>query len=711
MKEVVSSLFLLCNLVLFGQLNQAEIAVQNYTDLSAIRQYDKFELGVRLPNQQQQRIANFLREANVPSSEMINPFLEWELAIDAEFVHGETGLRKRIPAFYYREYERDPETDSWRDIGTMYPMRVRFAPPLTGEWTCTVHARIKGKKLEMPAPLVFTVIPGTKSGFVTVHPNKRNFQLAGKMIYPVGVNFPCPTKGVPNYHTGPDGDLFGPKETYKVTRLHHWMEYLDDIRKYADSGGRFIRTLQSGWSSLLEFEKKGNYYDRQPYAWEQDRLLELCEERGVYIDFNLMQQEPFMKYGNYDLFDWDWSHYNRDHSYKDYKTFPAYCYSEGEKKEPHESLLSDDDMRYHEQRTRYYIARYGYSTSIYLFELFSEPWHVNEFSGSPEPFTIDDEAGKEVRRAVRNYHERLAVYIKHGLGHTNQLIGIDVYTAKYYEGELFLDQSVYHPDIDVVSFNPYAAVPDKLIITKSADNNAILPNENSMARLVLTLQQKCGKPVMIAEGGASDGVDDCSGFAQHYLDMMTFGFSGLAGYNSWVGWNYTQDSIWRSMIGAQQFMNGSGVLSVLENGNGYWVQGREAARHLRRDRKNGKEIQYYIAQDGCSAAGYVKNRSFNFLTKSTGGYCSSVQMETPFDALRDMRWDDGNRPLTVEGLDRSKRYSIAWYDYITGEPIETQQCIKARRGRIRPQFPELSVTPGKPERPVLWFTIRETGCR
>lgn len=694
-----------------AQTNQLEVKALNYADLSVVEQWNKLELGVKLPNQVLVRVNNFLKEANVAQSEKVNPFLEWELDIEAQMTHIETGTVKKIPAFYYREYERDLAANSWTDVGTIYPMRIRFAPPLPGKWKCTVSISVKGKPVEDHPTLDFLVIASSNKGFVTMHPNKRNFQLDGKMIYPVGLNFPSPTKGVNNYHTGKragEPDVFSPKETFKVTKLSDWLNYHNDIQAYSKKGGKFIRTLQSGWSSLIEFEKKGNYYDRQPYAWEQDRLLEFCEQNGVYIHFDLMQQEPFMNYGNYSLFDWDFTHYNGDKSYFTQDIFPQYCYADGKNKQPHEALSSPEDLRYHEQRTRYYIARYGYSTSIYLFELLSEPWHIDEFSGFEEPSVVDNELGQTIRKAVQTYHEDLAAYIKHTLGHTNQLVGIDIYSAKFYQGETFLDQSIYHPDIDVISFNPYASAPDKLVIAKSADNNAVLDNENSMARMALTLSQKCGKPVMIAEGGAGDGVDDCSAFAQQYVDMMTFGFTGLAGYNSWVGWNYGQEVTWSSLVGAQQFMNNTAT-TTLSNGNGLWIQGRQADRHMSKDPKKGKELQYYISQDQHSVVGYVKNRSFNFYTKRTADACAGAKFEVPFNELTDMVWSNGNKPLYVEGLDKSKSYQVTWYDYQTGKPITTM-CQKAKRGRLKIQFPDLTVTTGKPERPVLWFSMTQADC-
>jgi len=294
---------------------------------------------------------------------------------------------------------------------------------------------------------------------------------------------------------------------------------------------------------------------------------------------------------------------------------------------------------------------------------------------------------------------------------TPHLVGIDIYSAKFYEGETFLDQSIYCPDIDVVSFNPYAAAPDKLVIAKSGDNNVVEPGENSMYRMVSTLQAKSGKPVMIAEGGGGDGVDDCSDFSQQYTDMMSFGFTGLAGYNSWLGAFEGHEKLLPPMIAAETFMNSEAVRHTLDAGQGNWVQGRQAAKQFRKHSRKVKELQYYLSEDAQRAVGYVKNRSFNAYTKRSLPACETVTFSTapPFDTLTDVSWSDGGTVLCLEGLTRGKTYTISWFDYKTGKPI-LSQCQKARGGKMKLHFPDLTVTPGKPERPVLWFTMVQEDC-
>ncbi len=698
-------LFVLCAFAVSAQTSSLEVVLFSHENNTQIPKLSKIELGVKLPNDVLVKVESFLKE-RPGKIERINPFVDWDLDVEAVFTHKVSGTTQQVDAFFYRDYERDFEKNTWKEKGTMHPMRIRFAAPLPGEWTCDVTMRVYGKLTGEKQTLTFTVVESNNPGYITAHANKRNLQLDNKTVFPVGINFPSPLKGVNNYHTGPNGDLFRPNETHCVTKLTEWMIYHQDIANYHDAGGRFIRTLQSGWATLLEFEKKGNYYARQPYAWEQDRLLEYCEQNGMYIYFDFMQQEPFMKYGNYDMFDWDWSHYNGDGSYFTDDAYPAYCYSDGKNKEPYEMFLEEEDLRFHEQRMRYYVSRYGYSTSIYLFELLSEPWHLNQIGSQTEPILEDTPLGDSVRKALRNYQERMAKYIKEDMGHTQHLIGVDLFNVTLYMDEKFIDKSIYSPHVDVICINPYSKSPEKFIITKNSDNNVTDPYENSMYKLVEYLHKTAYKPVLIGEGGAGDGVDDCSDYIPQQMDMMSFGFCGVAGYNSWVGWYRGQEAQFPYMVVCDEFMNEDKVLAVFTEGNGRWIQGRQAEKVYSRQQKKAKELQYYVSENGSYAAGYVKNRTLNYHTNRTATPCFDPSLEIPLDEKADILWNAGTKELVVEGLKKRKDYLIEWYDFRTGKKIFSE-VQRSGRSRFILKFPELKVTDPEALRPVLWFTISE----
>lgn len=701
-----------------------DVVVMNYPNLMNVLKLEKFELGVSLPTNILTKVNNFVTKANVALTEKINPFLDWELDVEATFTHTTSGTVKKIDAFYYREYERNVTDGVWDEMPTNFPMRARFSPPETGKWQCVITIKTNNTVVAQSAPFLFSVVTSSNPGYVTVHPNNRNLQQNNRMIFPVGINFDGPIKGIVNGHIGPNGDIYGPEDMDVVITPQNFVTYHNDIVNYKNQGGRFIRTLQNPWGALIEFTEKGNYYNRLHYAWEQDRLIDYCEANDILIHFNMLHQEPFMKYGNYHLFDWDWSHYNADGTYFAQDIFPAYCYANEDQKEPYEMFLLEDDLKYHEQRTRYYVSRYGYSTSIYIFELLSEPWHVNELSGQTEPFQEQTTLGANVRAAVQNYHERMSSYIKQTLGHTEHLVGIDVFTATINNSPNYLDPSITHGDIDVISFNPYSQFPDKLVVSKNqnianTEDFIINTGENSMYKTVKTIQDIANKPVLIAEGGAGDGVDDCSNFAQQYVDMMTLGFTGIGGYNSWIGQYSGHEGTWQSIINAQNHMNGYDVIDVLSNNAGLWKQGREIAYFANFENKEAKELQYYLSWDQEMGAGYVKNRTYNAYTKRTSEDPTTKCMElgaTLNQDLKDFRnlmWDE--KTVTMQGLKLNTDYLVHWFEFQTGTYLGSGCESTYNDTKIPLKHPQLYVHPDAVAEtghlwPVLWFIVEQNNC-
>src|SRR4051812_31221902 len=103
---IVVSIFFFLLTTAFSQTDQLQVVMLNYEDGSTVQKLQKLELGIQLPNALQIRVDNFLKELRVNESEKLNPFLEWELDIEAFFTHEATGTVETIDAFYYREYER-----------------------------------------------------------------------------------------------------------------------------------------------------------------------------------------------------------------------------------------------------------------------------------------------------------------------------------------------------------------------------------------------------------------------------------------------------------------------------------------------------------------------------------------------------------------------------------------------------------------------------
>lgn len=275
---------------LIGQKALYDIAVLNYPDLNGIQKFKKVEFGIDLEGEIEERIKEFLEPGSFPGASPVNPFLDWELKIHATFIHPATWTVKERDFFYYHAYEH--VGNDWDDAindANDYLMRVRFAPPLPGEWETHVTVTLDGVTTQLPG-FAFHVQDNNHPGYVKVHHNKRNLQRGSRLIMPVGHNFPGPYIGVKIWGSSPT-------TTNKAADVEAWTDYLDQVQNYINQGGKHIKTCETSYGNLLEFEVLGNYFNRMHYAFENDKLLDMCEENDILIDFNLLFHDVFMTYG------------------------------------------------------------------------------------------------------------------------------------------------------------------------------------------------------------------------------------------------------------------------------------------------------------------------------------------------------------------------------------------------------------------------------
>lgn len=696
------------------------VVVMNYEYLHEIQRYKKLELGIELQDDIAKRIEQFVRPDYNSRINSLNPFLEWDIKITATFTD-QNGNKKTRDAFFYQDYTTDERRNDWIEKPTEYPMRIRFAPSEIGTYTTEIAINYRDTNdvfvsEDLPA-FEFTVVESNHLGYVSIHENRKNFQRGGEVILPMGHNLAGPYNGVDTY----GGD---PKTTHKRAQLDDWKNFKGDVKKYIDQGGKYIKLIQIPYSGLIEFEERGNYFNRLHYAWEQDEILDVCEEKDVLIHFNLMFQNPIMKFSQYGRTNFDFGHWNGLNEIDRKDPYKPYCYYTYEGKEPHEMFMDSLDLAYHKQRMRYYISRYGYSPQIYNFELLSEPWHLNETFYNPNYFKTGIKEGKwtapstepnhpdfyKVKKALVNYHKEMSDYIKDELGHKEHLIGITIFSggASYPFGDkdILLDSSVFLPNIDIIGVNRYDATPDKLIASKASDNNETPVGENSYFQMVKKLHDLCDKPVIYSEAG-SDG--SCDGVFMHKIDVMTLAFTGAASVQMWAGYShgpgmFDERTLWQHTIRAQQHLDGKNFTRVLGAMDGEWVQGRQMDFIRGGTKKPGKEVQYYISQSGDQSVGYVRNRTINDVTIKT----KECNVNYPSPWMEPQSIDPKkNGKLTIDGLMKGE-YIIDWYGFENGNYLYSSNVKVGRGGKLKKlPHPEMApATEGNPANPVVWFVVK-----
>lgn len=691
-----------------------DVAVMNYTSLNSVLRYEKLELGVQLPQVILDKVNNFVHEIPIANHQKLNPFIDRELKVQAVFSHT-SGLQKSIDGFYFREMSRDIQNNEWDDLGTNYPFRIRFAPPQNGNWKCTVKIFVNEQLAYESVLMNFTVIESGNKGYVRVHANEKNLMHGNEIIYPVGQNLPFPYDYDNLLYSG------NPNEKLNVIA---WQKYAESINNYGEMGGKYIRTILSPSCSDIEFEKIGNYYDRLNYAWEMDQIITNCEEKDMMVSFNMMLHKAIMVAADYGQYAWDFGKFPVGSD-----NMPSYCYqSHFNFQFPHEMVFNPESMYFMKQRYRYIISRWGYSTNIYMFELISEPWHFDENANTGyKPYHQDDINGIIARNAAEEFQSKLSEYIKIQLNHNEHLIGSIGFTSGdngIYPHDKDLsnpDETWSKPNIDLILINDYSSEPNKLLIKKNFnDNNSFGNNsleENSMAYNINRLHYQYKKPVFITEFGHGEmiyqnisyTVNECSNNTGHYVDLMTGGFVGAAGFSMWDGFTENKYHLWPSVIFAQNHLNSYDVINTLSVSNGAWIQGRQMEK--RKDCNEIVEHQYYLSGNQERAAGFVKNRTYNRRTTSAGGACSlDFDQNDCFNQYESLVWNN-KKNLYIEGLKSNTDYKITWYNFKTGAYI-FEECQNTNGTKLKLKFPTLYVdgASGQTDRPIVWYVVKQENC-
>lgn len=713
-----------------------DIAIMNTSSARQAEKFKKVEFGIDLKNSAladdlDSRINWFLEHPNDTTTFGVNPFLEWELDISATLTHVQTGLSKTRSFFYYQEFKRDLNNNDWKDLNPSnnHVMRMRFAAPKAGLWEVSVSIKDHGKLTHTLPSFQFNVQDNNHPGYVKVHENKRNYQRGNEIIYPLGHTFPGPYNGVDVWGWDKKG-----RSTNKTAKPDDFITYMKDISDYVQAGGKYIKTAQVAYSNLIEFEHLGNYHNRMHYAWEQDLLMDYCEENDVLIDFNLLFQDVFFRYGQsggpggefdgwgncpggFNPVPWDYGHEGPQGQPNPCDNTPPYCYYvEGTL--PGSMFLDADRMLYHKQRTRYYISRYGYSPQIYMFELMSEPHHMNA-NLSGEPIADVNHPEHQVSMdAVNAYHNEISDYIKDEMNHKDHLLCMQQYRID--NPELYFT-SAENKNIDIIGHNPYISEPDKLVKEKSTRNqNKIERSEVSRFKDIeeFRSRNKVFKPIILTEAGSGIEFNPCSEHSNHYSDVMTYSFAGYAGYHIWNGYQHPLANgkgepetrfLWASTIRAEKFMNSLDVLKVLSAENGDWTQGRQISKNQL------KGMQYFVSGDGSSAVGYVQNRTFNHHTKMIDSNICYNGVYKTFRERKDVTWNDNGSVMKIKGLNQGNRYTTDYVRFLEGEYIdydcEKPNLFNAFKLKHPDLLMELKSLETNAEEPILWFIIRESDCK
>lgn len=728
--SLFSVLSIQAQIVVFKEINEpifSEMVVFDHTHSDSVKKFEKLELGLKLKPEIQARIYAFVKKQTpLDQNYPINPFVSWDLRVVTTFKHLESGETNTIDGFFFENYRQDERSNAWKQLNENYKFRTRFSPNKTGKWTAELNVFLRGTKVQTNTGFSFAVVDSNLPGFVSVNKNNKNFERDNKVFTPVGANLPWPMIRSNTEYSYKKG---------QQVHMSVWRTYHNDLKKYTalDGDNKVVRLFLTESSSHIEFEEVGNYYDRLNYAWEMDKVIEQCEKTNTLVDFNLQLHTPIMKFANYHYIIYDFA--------KSYKNdeFPISGFAKYlNSNTPSDMFMLEKSMKYIKEKHRYIIARWGYSTAILMFELLSEPWHINEDAKLDEQNRItktyvpyDLPEGDLERKAITKFHKEISNYIKDSLNHKKHLIGAighlpynqnSVYSPVA-ENVKVQDSSWALKNIDVICISTYNSSTDKYLISKSSNNDLTFDkNENSVAHRVNNLQEFYKKPVYFSEFGNGELQDLCSNLNASKIDLIKAGFTGIAGFNAWFSYYYGTDritddrNIWPVIVDLHNFHNARITRDIVSDSD--WIQGREkkSIRSGTDQAKDAslKELQYIISQDKNKLKGYVHNKSFNIgnalkgldVPTSDEEYCQ--QLNPAYKVAIPLEWENGK--LTLQGVERRTRYKFDFYSY-QNTTLVNSICMKSNLfGKIKLKHPTLGTTIS--EHPLYLFTaIKSEACK
>ena len=273
-----------------------------------------------------------------------NPFAPDQVSVDAVFT-SPSGKKIRTPGFFYQDYSRSLRDGAeWLQRVGDPVWKVRFAPVEIGDYRWELLVKNGAQSLIRPGPR-FRSVPSDSRGFVRVAPSAGYLETdRGDFWFGIGENV-C---------------WAGPKGTYDYDRWY------GDL---AEQGANYSRlwtepftcfTLEQ-YNPLRPDAGIGKYL--QDDAWRLDYVTSLAERDGIRQMLTLDSYNVL----RHDLYSpaWQQNAYAREHG--------------GPIQHAAEYFTDPVAQQLYQQRLRYIVARWGYSTSVLCWEFWNEVNGVEEY--------------------------------------------------------------------------------------------------------------------------------------------------------------------------------------------------------------------------------------------------------------------------------------------------------------------------------------------
>ena len=266
-----------------------------------------------------------------------NPFDPDLIKVDATFT-SPSGRTVTVPAFWYQPYGRSLVNGAEvLNVSGPPEWRLRFAPSETGTHSLSLTVRTNGQIWGAPAVTNFSVPPEAapaRWGYVGVA--GQYLQTGdGRALRLVGENVCWP----------------GSRGTYDYDA---WFPAMQAV------GENYARIWMCPWAFGLETDANSLTHYRLDHAWDLDYVLQLAEQRGIFLELCLDYHGMFEVTPDY----WGGNNYWPSNPYNVTNGGP--CLNQ-------DGFFTNSSARtIYQKRLRYLFARYGYSPSLAAWQFFNE---------------------------------------------------------------------------------------------------------------------------------------------------------------------------------------------------------------------------------------------------------------------------------------------------------------------------------------------------
>ena len=621
---------------LFGQGNFEITTVipSRGGDVPEVGQFERLEYGIALPKPLQNKIRGFLKEGVG-----VNPYDPDQLDVEAQFTSPEGTTVKQF-GFYFEEIKNTGTR--FENLKTRHPIRIRFAPTSMGEWTVEIKVKVNNT-IDLPTQTrKFNCIASDNKGYIvrghdqTLSDRYLRYSKSGETFFAIGENM--------NWPSG----AFSPKSRSQYDKL---------MPELAEAGGNFMRVGMMSWSYAIEWEQLGSYQSRQNQMAELDHIFFQAENLGIHIVLHMMihdQYRPEAWKG--DVNSWPYNPYN-----KELETVT----------EPIDFFHKEEAKKQYAKTLRYIMARWGYSTSLGVYELFSElDGAVEEYNDMGHEMVIVNEWFREIRGLIKEQYPEALV------------------TGSFAKGEATGGPRKIFPDADVAFGHQYG---------RDEDINYNL--RWKLARYLNTRYKTINYPYLLEEmgGGVVGVVDECSDVTFHNALWAT-SFSG--GFGCGMNW-------WWDEIHKKGYQSN---FTAVKN----YFQGEDLVNfQYNTQRWRNKKVENFmlVEENKDVVKGWVHNRSFWWPNMYEKNPCIKQMIDDnnghfldPNDNTRYAKWRDKGVPTPLTGqkmvikkLNRSmpwspKYYKVAFYStqgdggYIKGKDVVVKTNLW---GTLKVALPDL----------------------